>query len=166
MNNFLWKSELGQIYHSSRLHQTLKKAGEEIKLQVTEKKEVGPQHPPHCVALGRVRLFLSATSASPSTTTSAANPHVHRPKHQQQQHIHVSITQHNNSSTSTCPSSKTSTAAAHPHVHRPAHLPAPGTAPATEPLHYSRHPYPTGNNTGRLQEDHSHCSMTLCCSSG
>lgn len=82
MNSFLWKSELEQIYHSSKLHQTLKEAGEEIKqrLQVTEKKEVGSQLPPHCVALDRVRLLLSATSASPSTTV-AAHPHVHHPAH-------------------------------------------------------------------------------------
>lgn len=82
MNSFLWKSELEQIYHSSKLHQTLKEAGEEIKqrLQVTEKKEAGSQLPPRRVALDRVRLLLSATSASPSTTM-GAHPHVHHPAH-------------------------------------------------------------------------------------
>lgn len=129
MNNFLWKSELEQIYRSSSLHQTLKEAGEEIKqrLQVTEKKEVGSQLPPHHMALDWVRLFLSATPASPRTKT-----------------------------------------AAHPHGHPPAHLSAPGTAPATDtrPLHYSKCPYPTGNNMGRLQGDHSYYSMTLYHSSG
>lgn len=49
-------------------------------LQVTEKKEVGSELPPHRVALDRVRLFLSATSASPSTRA-AAHPDVHHPAH-------------------------------------------------------------------------------------
>lgn len=122
-------SELEQIYHSSRLHKTLKEAGKEIKkmLQVTEKKEAGSELPPHRVALDRVRLFLSATSASPSIKT-----------------------------------------ATHPDVQHPAHLPAPGTTPAmaTRPLHCSRCPCPTGNDMGRLQEDHSYCSMPLCRSPG
>lgn len=131
MNSFLWQPELEQIYHSSRLHQTLKEAGKEIKqrLQVTEKKEVGSQLPPHCVALHRVRLFLSPTSDSLSTT-----------------------------------------AAAHPQGHHPAHL-AEQALPQPRPLYYSRQPHPTGKNRnptgmGRLQEDHSYCSMTLYCSSG